>query len=34
MIRRTFEILWQLILMWIVLASILIGITAILVAFG
>ena len=34
MIRRTLEILWQLILMWIVVAGILIGITAILVAFG
>lgn len=34
MIRRTLEILWQLILMWIVLAAILIGISAILVAFG
>jgi len=33
MIRRTLEILWQLILMWIVVAGILIGITAILVAF-
>jgi hypothetical protein len=34
MIRRTLEILWQLMLIWIVVATILIGITAILVAFG
>jgi len=33
MIRRTLEILWQLMLIWIVVATILIGITAILVAF-